>query len=332
MLNAAIVGLGWWGKELVKSVAESTLLRFSRGVTLEPTLVSEFAAEHRIAIGDSYTDVLKDRTIDAVVLATPHTQHRAQVEAAASATKHVFCEKPFALALADAEAAMAACRRAGVALGVGQNRRLWPSIQMLRKMNNSDEFGKIVHIEGNYSHDWLAALPADNWRNALLESRAGGMTGMGVHLLDCFSYINGRMSRISAVSTNHTLGLPAGDTTSAQIEFANRSTGTLLTTLKSPYVWRLAVYGTKAWAESISERRVVMHRSSNDPEIIDLPARNHIRENLESFAVAALHNQSFHIDDASILHTVAALEGVFLSSAERGTWIHLDQEPLSKAA
>jgi predicted dehydrogenase len=67
---------------------------------------------------------LADPGIDAVVLATPHTLHRPQVEATAAAGKHVFCEKPFALTKADAEAAITACRRAGVALGVGHNRRL----------------------------------------------------------------------------------------------------------------------------------------------------------------------------------------------------------------
>ena len=124
MLNTAMIGLGWWGKELVRSARDSSLMRFTRGVTLEPETVRDFAKEMNITIGTSYEDVLGDNSIDAVVLATPHTRHRAQVEAAAAAGKHVFCEKPFALTLEDAEAAIAACRKAGVALGVGHNRRL----------------------------------------------------------------------------------------------------------------------------------------------------------------------------------------------------------------
>src|SRR4051794_23410014 len=105
MLNAAIIGLGWWGKELVRSVqGKSALIRFSRGVTLEPDLANDFAAEMKFDLGSSYDDVLADSKIDAVVLATPHTRHRAQVEAAAVKGKHVFCEKPFALTKADAEA------------------------------------------------------------------------------------------------------------------------------------------------------------------------------------------------------------------------------------
>ena len=83
MLNAAVIGLGWWGQRLVESVKDSGLIRFSRGVTLEPEPARAFAGRYGLAIGTSFEDVLADPTIEAVALATPHTRHRAQVEAAA---------------------------------------------------------------------------------------------------------------------------------------------------------------------------------------------------------------------------------------------------------
>src|SRR3954451_14367684 len=156
MLNAAMIGLGWWGKELVRAQRDSKLMHFTRGVTLEPETVRDFAREMNLSVGTSYEDVLADKSIGAVVLATPHTRHREQVEAAAARGKHVFCEKPFALSKAAAAAALAACRKAGVALGVGQNRRMWPSIVALKDMANAGDFGTIMHVEGNYSHAILA--------------------------------------------------------------------------------------------------------------------------------------------------------------------------------
>jgi len=321
MLNAAIVGLGWWGRELVRSVQRSSdLIRFARGVTLEPEQARDFAAEMKLAIGTSYEEVLADPHIDAVVLATPHTKHRAQVEAAAAASKHVFCEKPFALNKADAESAVSACRRAGVALGVGHNRRLWPSIKKLRELVDQGAFGTIMHLEGNYSHDWLANQPADHWRSAAEETRAGGMTGMGIHLLDSYSFLVGPMRRISALSTRRVLPLTTGDTTAALIEFRDGATATIATTLKTPYVWRLAVYGSELWAENTSETGLAIRRSSGEPEVLSLPPANHIGANLESFAAAALGRGKFHIDDQGILHTVAALEATFRSAERNGAW------------
>jgi predicted dehydrogenase len=321
MLNAAIVGLGWWGRELVRSVqGSSALIRFARGVTLEPEQAREFAAETKLALGTSYDDVLADPKIDAVVLATPHTRHRVQVEAAAAAGKHVFCEKPFALSKADAEAAIAACRHAGIALGVGHNRRLWPSIKRLRELLEQGAFGTIMHLEGNYSHDWLANQPADHWRSAAEETRVGGMTGMGIHLLDSYGFLVGPMRRVSALSTRRALPLASGDTTSALIECRNGATATIATTLKTPYVWRLAVYGSNLWAESTGETGLTIRQPSGEPEPVSLPATNHIGANLESFAAAALGRGRFHIDDPGILHTVAALEAVFLSAEHNGAW------------
>ncbi|HWP26959.1 MAG TPA: Gfo/Idh/MocA family oxidoreductase [Xanthobacteraceae bacterium] len=320
MLNAAIIGLGWWGKRLVEAADGSRLIRFSRGVTLEPELARDFAAARKLKLGTSYEEVLADPEIDAVVLATPHSTHRAMVEAAAAAGKHVCCEKPFALSRADAEAAIAACRRAGVAVGVGQNFRFMPSIKALRELIEAGTFGTIMHVEGNYSHDWIAGLSPDHWRSAREESRAGGMTGMGIHVLDCFSYLIGPMRRIAALATQRALNLPAGDTTAALIEFDGGATGLLGTTLKTPFVWRIAVYGENMWAESVTETRLILHRAVGDPEVRDFPAVNHVGLNLESFATAALGKAKFHIDDAGIIHTVAALEAVFRSAESRGAW------------
>jgi predicted dehydrogenase len=320
MLNAAIVGLGWWGRRLVESVAGSKLIRFSRGVTLEPQSVREFAFGKRIKIGTSYEDVLADPAINAVVLATPHTRHSAQVQAAASAGKHVFCEKPFALARSDAEAALAACRSAGVVVGVGHHFRLMPSIVALRSMVSAGGLGTVMHVEGNYSHDWLADQPAEHWRAAPEESRAGGMTGMGIHVLDAFSYLIGPMRRISALSKRRALPLPTGDTTAALVEFVDGATATLATTLKTPFIWRIAIHGSDVRAESVSETRLVVHRTGLEPEVQDFPAVNHLGMNLEAFAAAALGQREFPIDHAGIVHTVAALEAVFRSADANGTW------------
>lgn len=320
MLNAAVIGLGWWGQRLVKSAKGSGLIRFSRGVTLEPELARDFAAQHGLAIGTSFEEVLADPAIQAVVLATPHTLHRAQVEAAAAAGKHVYCEKPFALSRADAQAMLDACARAGVTIAVGHHFRLMPSMKALRREVASGALGAIMHVEGNYSHDWLKDLPAGSWRAAPEESRAGGMTGMGIHVLDCFRDLVGPMRRISALSTRRALALPTGDTTAALIEFASGATGTLATTLKTPFAWRLAVYGEHAWAASVSETRLITCRAGGEPEVTDLPPADHLGENVEAFAAAALGGDKFPIDPAGILQTVAALDAVFRSVEADGAW------------
>jgi predicted dehydrogenase len=321
MLNTAIVGLGWWGKKLVEAARDvGAPLQFTRGVTLEPDAARDFVAAHKIALS-SFDAVLADPAIKAVVLATPHSKHRAQVEAAAKAGKHIYCEKPFALRKTDAQAMLGAVQRAGVVVAVGHHFRLMPSLRALAKLKEQGVFGTIMHLEANYSHDWLADLPAESWRAAAEESRAGGMTGMGIHGLDCFRDLNGPMKRVAALSKSRALKLPTGDTTAALIEFENGATGTLATTLKTPFAWRLAVYGEKCWAESVSETRLIVRRAGQEPETFDYPADNHLGMNLDYFAKAALEQSTFPIPPAGILQTAAALEAVFKSADADGAWM-----------
>jgi len=322
MLNTAIVGLGWWGKTLVKAARDfGAPLRFVHGVTLEPDTVRDFAAEHQIALATSLDEVLADKSIQAVVLATPHTRHREQVEALAAAGKHIYCEKPFALSKADAQAMLDAVERAGVLIGVGHHFRLMPSMRKLAELKAAGAFGTVMHVEGNYSHDWLANYPTDSWRMQPEESRAGGMTGMGIHVLDCFRDLNGPMKRISALSKSRALKLPTGDTTSALIEFENGATGTLGTTIKTPFDWRIAVYGENCRAESVSETRAIVRRAGKETEVFDYPADNHLGRNLDYFAKAAMGQGTFPILPAGILQTAAALDAVFKSVDADGAWM-----------
>ena len=102
MLNAAIVGLGRWGKRLVDSVMEAgaprgDAVRVIRAVTRNPDKVGEFLEGHRLAATTDYEAVLADPDVSAILLATPHSLHGDQAVAAAQAGKHVFVEKPFTL-------------------------------------------------------------------------------------------------------------------------------------------------------------------------------------------------------------------------------------------
>ena len=322
MLNTAIVGLGWWGKRLVEAARDfGAPIRFTRGVSLEPDTVRDFATVHKIALGTSFEDVLADKSVQAVILATPHSKHRAQVEAAAAAGKHIYCEKPFALSKAEAAAMLDAVKRAGVVIGVGHHFRLMPSMRVLAELKETGAFGTIMQVEGNYSHDWLASYPADSWRMSAAESRAGGMTGMGIHVLDCFRDLAGPMKRVAALSKARALKIPTGDTTAALIEFESGATGTLGTTIKTPFDWRIAIYGENCRAESVSETRAIVRYAGKEPEIVDQPADNHLGRNLDYFAKAAMGQGAFSISSEGILQTAAALEAVFKSVDADGKWM-----------
>src|SRR5205085_3731600 len=129
MINAAIVGLGRWGRTLVNSVqGKSGAIRFTAAHTRTRSSAEAFCAENGIALKDDLDQILADPAIDGVVFATPHSQHGPQVERAAAAGKHVLMEKPFTLDLKSAEGAVDAAARAGVVLAVAYPRRFHPAM------------------------------------------------------------------------------------------------------------------------------------------------------------------------------------------------------------
>ena len=119
MIRAAIVGLGRWGRTLVNSIqSKSGAIRFTAGYTRTRASAEEFCSANGIGLKDDLDQILGDPAIDAVVFATPHSQHGAQVERAAAAGKHVLMEKPFTLDVASAKAALDVVARSGVVLSM----------------------------------------------------------------------------------------------------------------------------------------------------------------------------------------------------------------------
>ena len=102
MLRAAIVGIGTWGQNLVRSVEGSGRIRFVAGSTRSPARAEEFCRRHGISLFGSYEELLESDDVEAVVLATPHSRHCEEIVAAAKAGKHVFVEKPLGLSLKEA--------------------------------------------------------------------------------------------------------------------------------------------------------------------------------------------------------------------------------------
>jgi len=131
MLRAAIYGLGRWGRRLLDSVQDSDRIRITTGISRDPAKHAELAAKSGIRVVSSYARVLEDPGIDAVILATPHRQHAAQIVQAARAGRHVFVAKAFTLTNAIAERAIDACEEAGVTLVLKCKRRFAPSVVII---------------------------------------------------------------------------------------------------------------------------------------------------------------------------------------------------------
>lgn len=317
MINAAIVGVGRWGQGLVASVqGKSERIRFVRAVTRTPARAESFCAGHGITLGDDYKAALRDRKIDAVVLATPHTQHAEQIVAAARHKKHVFSEKPFTLTRRSAEKALAACARAGVVVGLGHNRRFMDNARELKRMIEAGELGTLLHVESNFSADLTPS--AGQWRDSRAESPAGGMTSLGIHAVDMMINLCGPIVEVDARSQRRALPFDVDDTTCALLGFRNGMSGYIGTMAVGGRAWNVRVFGSRCWAEIRGTDRLVVCGADGVEQVRTFDRDDSLSRELEAFAAACEGGPSYPITPDQIVNGVATLEAIIRSSQRGG--------------
>ncbi len=337
MINAAIVGLGWWGKTLVEAVSDgSDAIRFVAGATrTRSTEVEEFAKQQDFKLHDSLEDVIADDTVDAVVLATPHSMHAPQIIAAAEAGKHVFCEKPFTLTKADAEAAVAATQKAGVTLGLGYNRRLHPEMTKLRERIDSGDLGTILHCEATMTFPNALFLKAEHWRADRSETPCGGLMPMGVHAVDGMIDLCGAIDEVFCMSFHRAVEIDADDTTSVLFRMKEGMSGYLGTMTATGGGFSFQVFGSKGTVRlegmthvagaSSEERRLRLFGNckfqpvKGSPEIWDAESYDVSRASLENFAKAAAGGPPHIIPLDEMIHGSAVTEAIVRAAASGKT-------------
>ena len=309
MIDAAIVGLGRWGRTLVEAVqGKSDRLRFTRAVSRHPDKLRDFAAKHRLELVSAPEPVLADCCVDAVVLATQHSLHCDQIIAVAAARKGVFCEKPLTLKKAEAARAIEACRAAGVVLGVGTDKRFFSSLRELVRLVKGGELGRILHLEAHFSNE--VARTFTEWRYSTEESPAGGMSGTGIHVLDALVAMAGPVRRVQALLLSYKAPPDPLDSLSVLLEFSSGISGTLAAVRSTPMYLRVHAFGRDASAEALGRTDLVLRRSGTEPQRLSLPPVDSARVNLEAFADAVAGRAPYPIPMSEMLDTVAAFEAI----------------------
>jgi predicted dehydrogenase len=327
MLRAAIVGLGWWGKTLVDSVHGKTdAIKFVAAATGTRAKAEDFCRERGIALLDDYDAVLADPTIDAVILATPHSQHGGQVRRAAAAGKHVFCEKPFTLTAADAKAALDAAAKAGIVLAVGFNRRFHPSMIELKRRVTEGALGAIETCISEHTAGAGMSITPGYWRADPNETPAGAMTGIGIHTVDTMIHLFGRIGAVHCVTARRAAP-HVDDTTTVLVEFTAGHSGLFFGSLTTVPNYRFAVYGAKGYAEiakpTLDEFRFAPtpdaklgHLAAMQPEAKQTPGFDTLAAQLTTFAAAVRDRTPYPIPPDDVLHGVEVFEAIVTSAKE----------------
>jgi predicted dehydrogenase len=232
-LKWGLIGCGDIARKRVapalRDLAECELVAVCREHSeLAESFAREFGARKWYA---DWRDLIHDEDIQAVYVATPVHLHKAQTIAAAEAGKHVLCEKPLAMNVAECDVMLEACRTHNVKFGVSYYRHLYPVVARIKELLDSGEIGRPVLAQCN-AFEWFNP-PADHARTWLLQkdlSGGGPMFDFGCHRIEVLVHIFGRISSVAALTANCLFDREVEDTATASFQFESGICGVLSVT------------------------------------------------------------------------------------------------------
>jgi predicted dehydrogenase len=239
--NWAILGLGNIAHKFAQDLALVPQARLhavtSRSLTKAQAFAATFDVPH--AVG-SYEDLLAVPDIDAVYIATPHSEHHAHTLLCLRAGLPVLCEKAFALNARQAQEMIEVAQTRGVFLMEAFWTRFFPAVAQALELVRAGTIGEVKHLVADFG---FAAPYEPQGRLFNPELAGGSLLDIGVYPLFISQLFLGKPAAVRAVSTQAASGVDLS--CAMALSYASGATATLFSTLAAPTNNQLIVYGTQ---------------------------------------------------------------------------------------
>ncbi len=246
------------------------------------------------------SDALADARVDGVVIATPHPSHAEIAVRAASAGKHILVEKPMSVTPSEADAMIAACRSAGVKLGVLFNNRFRPEALKMRELIDAGAIGRVYRTVMSSamirSQDYYDRL---DWRGSWADEGGGALINQGIHAIDLMQWLGGMPRSAFGVASTLRHRIEVEDFATAVLEYDGGGQGTLhCSTAQAPNQQRLELWGDRG-AIVMDDWRVTLHS-------LETPAREFIeRDKSPSYDSPRHRSETFEFEPIGSSHVPA---------------------------
>ena len=304
-LGWCVVGCGWVARDYVIPALLS-----ARNGRLHAACDCNEKALMALSDGDylrttDLAEALAEPGVDAVYVATPNNVHRAVVEAAAAAGRHVLCEKPMASTATDARAMVEACRRAGVTYATAFDQRFHAVHQTLARLVGEGRLGIITQARIHYAC-WLPSTWAsDNWRIDPGRAGGGAMIDLAPHGIDLLEMLLAdQWLELRALTQRQVHAYPVDDGAVLMGRFRGGALATLHVGYNCPDAYprrTLELIGTKARALALDTMgqtpggmlTLTDAQSGHEVRVLPDDDRSPFVAQLEAFAAAVLHGEPF---------------------------------------
>lgn len=192
---------------------------------MDPVGVEKIAEEFGVPGYATEVELLADPNVQAVYIASPVNVHLQQIKAAAEAGKHVLCEKPLTMTLAEAEEAVAVCKEKGVVLQEGYMMKFHGAHKKIKELIDEGKLGKLVYMRAQLAC-WYPKMEGA-WRQDPSTGGGGALMDMGTHLIDLLEYFAGPVAKIVSLTGNLIQDYKSEDASTTLIEFESGTQATV---------------------------------------------------------------------------------------------------------
>ncbi len=224
-VNFGVIGAG--GIALRKTIPGMLQARNCRLVAVMDTCNVDQIAK-ALGVSKAYDNeaaLLADPEVEAVYIASPVNCHVRQIKLAAEAGKHILCEKPLTLTLAEGRAAVAACKRHKVFLQEGYMMKFHGAHRRIKDLVDAGKLGNLVYLRAQLSC-WYPPIPGA-WRQNPRTGGGGALIDMATHLYDLLEYFAGPVKRIAALTGNLVQRYESEDASTTLLEFRSGAHATV---------------------------------------------------------------------------------------------------------
>ena len=201
MLKIGVIGLGSISSQHIKAYANHSEVEIVALCDTNEERLKEVGEQYGVTqLYQSFTDLLRNKEIDAVSICTWNNTHAAMSIAALEANKHVLVEKPLSITVKEALAVENAVGKSGKVLQVGFVRRFGKNAQVLKRFIDEDELGEIYYAKASY----LRRLGnPGGWFSDRSKSGGGPLIDLGVHMIDLCWYLMGKPNPVSVTGNTY---------------------------------------------------------------------------------------------------------------------------------
>lgn len=333
-LGIALVGLGSYSTYQLAPALQDTQHCYLAGiVTGTPQKEKIWADKYDIPAKNIYNyqnfdDIANNKAIDVVYIVLPNSMHAEFCIRAAKVGKHVICEKPMGISVAECDAIIKACSDAGVKLGMGYRLQSEPYTQQVKEFVKEKTFGDIQFVSAEAAY--RSTGNPDQWRLNKELSGGGALLNMGVYAIQSAIYGTGQNPiSVSAqeFSTRPEYFKDTDETITAQFKFPNGAVGNI-TTSHNFNANSMYVSGTSGWfqLQPANNYGPLSGRTSKGDEI-KFPRESQQKLQMDDFAKHVLFGEPSKAPGEMGKRDMMIVEAIYESIAKGGQKITLDFAP-----